>query len=187
MSKLGVSVKDAISFLEEFFVDVSKLLLSVEENMVNNGFSSYGDSASYWYLSRAYYLPKQWLPKYFVRMYTPKDKNNKADKKSAIYGFVDVCLAPANFDEPIIVWGIGQQIERKDIWHIMDSLGFFNVKDDLVPFVTEITSGSWSTLNRNPDSLKQFLYQAKTLTDFNGSVQIVEEIVSPIVQHMNAI
>ena len=93
MSELGQSVCEAIDFLDEFFKDISKLLTNVEQLMGNSDLVPYGDAGSFWYYSRAYYLPNQWLPRYFARMYVsenPSDSN--AGRATELFAFFSAVL-----------------------------------------------------------------------------------------------
>ncbi len=185
MNELGQSVCRAIDFLDEFFKDVSKLLTNIEQSMASSKLLPYGDAATFWYHSRAYYSPHQWLPRYFARIYVSKDpSDSKPDKKSKLFAFFNACLKPINFDQPIAVWGIGQQAEKKDIWHVLDSLGLFNVNNPILNFVSEIQDEKWQELKNVPVALSDFKFRSNYLIELNNSHTAKEKVIDPLLEEL---
>lgn len=144
MSELGQSVYKALNFINEFNSDISSLIKSVEEKMLNTSMSALGDAATFWNHSRALYAPKQWIPWYTARIYVPKPQGKeKPDKKSHCFAFFNIYFSPKYFDEPIAIWGFGTQTEKKDVWRILDGFGFFGASTDSLEFLTELPNNEW--------------------------------------------
>ena len=106
MSNLGTGVYDAFSFLEKFSSDVSRLVTIVEEKLKNKRLIALGDASTFWDLSRAFYAPGQWLPKYIIRHYT-EDLEPEAKKqwKARWLLFFVVYLYPDQFRQPVAACG----------------------------------------------------------------------------------
>ncbi len=178
MSALGESVIEAINFLDEFNADISRQLKTVESSMSNDEWVPYSDAGTFWYYSRAYYSPNQWIPRSFSRIYVTKNpENEKPDRTSQQFRFFSACLKPKNFKQPVAIWGAGEQIGSDDVWDILDSLGFFDISSDILPFLFDADDSQWQKIEPLPQNLSDFRFRSTELTNLN-SAKTIKQLVT---------
>ena len=179
MSELGESVFSAFTFLNDFLKDVSKLVTTVEEKLINKQLVALGDAATFWDHSRALYAPTQWMPKYIVRHYTKDlDLERKRRWKAPWVLFLIVYLTPNQFKEPLAVWGIAIQSENKNIWSILKNFGLYRENPD---FLIQAPSLEWETILDLPKALSSFKYRSINLLELNNAQKVDEIVIEPLI------
>jgi hypothetical protein len=182
MSELGESVFGAVNFLNDFFKDVSKLVTTVEESMTGNKLAPLWGGASFWYYSRAYYAPTQWMPRYIVRQYVSEaPDNSKPDKKSPWFAFFNVYFTPKQILEPVAVWGFGTQDEREDLWKSFDKIA---LNKDGPDFLVGVPVEDWKPIEELPKPLTNFKYQASSVVELNNAQTVDEVVVQPLLREI---
>ena len=181
MNELGKSVFNAFGFLNEFLVDVSKLVTTVEDKMTNNQLLSLGDAATFWDHSRAYRFPGQWLPKYIARHYAVKKVELEDRRKWKISSllFVSIYLTPQKYKEPVVVWGCASQEENKNFWNILKTFGLYTENPD---FLTQVPAENWVSVDQPTRLLAKLKYRSEFLVNINDAANVEKEIVRSLME-----
>lgn len=160
------------------------MLTTIEEKMKNRNMMALGDAATFWYHSRAYYSPGQWLPNHIVRHYTSSNvsSDDRRKWKTGLLVFIAIYLAPEKFQEPIIVWGSALQEETKNFWNILKSLGLYT---DNPEFLTQVPALEWEQFNSNSSVLTEFKYQSDFLVNINDATSLEARIIKPLLEEFN--
>jgi hypothetical protein len=185
MNNLGTSVYDAFSFLEEFSADLSKLVTLVEEKLKNKSLIALGDAATFWYHSRAFYAPGQWLPKYIIRHYTEdlEPEAKKAWKAPWLLFFV-VYLYPDQFRQPVAAWGSVTQSGSKNIWGLLKRVEVYR-KDP--QFLTRVPAKEWANVHDLPDFFSSFKYRSTWLTDLKDAKTVESLVIKALLEEANTL
>ena len=185
MGDLGTSVYDAFGFLEKFSADVSRLVTIVEEKLKNKRLIALGDASTFWDLSRAFYAPGQWLPKYIIRHYTEdlEPEAKKAWKAPWLLFFV-VYLYPDQFRQPVAAWGSITQDGAKNIWQVLKRAEVYS-KDP--QFLTRVPAKEWTNVEDLPDSLSTFKYRSTWLTDLKDAKTVDSVVIEPLLKEAKAL
>lgn len=182
MSELGKSVFKAVSFLNEFFNDVSRLVTTVEERMISNKLASLWGAQSFWGRSTTYYAPTKWIPRYVVRQYAEESADgSKPDGKSPWFVFFNVYFTPKQIGEPVAVWGLGVQIGGKDLWQPFDKLA---LSEDGPSFLETVPVDEWKSVESLPKSLSSFKYRARRVVDLKDAKTVDELIIRPLLEEV---
>lgn len=177
MSELGKSVYEAFIFLDEFLLDVSRLVSHVEEKMTNSRLVAIGDSGGFWEHSRAYYAAKQWLPKYIVRHYTRESKKGRVWKIKWC-AFIIVYLSPNSFKEPVAVWGIAHQNEDKNMYNTLKRIGLYQSSPD---YLNTISTTTWQNLDNPLNDMVALKYQSIPIIEIKDT-QAIDQIVDSLLK-----
>ena len=180
MSDLGASVYDAFSFLEKFLADVSRLVTTVEEKLENKKLLHIGDAAAFWDLSRAFYAPGQWLPKYIIRHYAEEiGPVAKKQWETPWLLFFAVYLYPDQFRQPVAAWGSISQNGTKNMWNILKRLEIYAQNPN---FLTKVPAEEWTSLGELPSALSAFKYQSTLLTDLKDAKTVDSMVIEPLLR-----
>ena len=185
MSDLGLSVYEAFSFLDEFLNDVSKLLTNINDKLSNQHIIALGDAATFWDHSRAYYAPKQWMPKYIIRHYTKEkfiDKRNSWIVPWLVF-FV-VYLYPDRFKNPVAAWGCITQKDVKNIYKTLDKLDLYEQNPK---FLKKVPTEEWTEIDDLPDSLSGFKYQSIWLTNLRDTKIVDTLVIQPLLNEAKSL
>jgi hypothetical protein len=184
MNELGKSVFNTFGFLNDFLKDVSKMMITIEEKMKNNGLMALGDASTFWYHSRAYYAPGQWLPKHIVRHYTSKnvEMEDRRKWKAAFLLFIAIYLTPEKFKEPVVVWGSALQEENKNFWNILKTVGLYAENPE---FLTQAPALEWVPLDRNINFLTELKYRSEFLVNISDATSVEEKIMKPLLEEFS--
>lgn len=178
MANLGSSVYEAFSFLNEFLIDVSKLLTAINEKLSNNRLIALGDAATFWEHSRAYYAPGQWLPKYVIRHFTQEEYiDQKGTWKVPWSVFFVVYLYPDSFKRPVAAWGSIRQKDLKNLYKILNPVDLHRQNPK---FLKKVPAEGWTEIEGLPDSLLSFKYQSIWLTDLRDAKIIDRLVIRPL-------
>lgn len=182
MSELGESVFKAVSFLNEFFKDVSRLVTVVEESMTSNKLVSLWGNASFWYSSTTYGAPTRWMPRYIVRQYVEETvEDSGPDKKSPWFAFFGVYFTPKRIQEPVAVWGIGMQDEQKNLWQPFNKIALKRGGPD---FLVKASVEKWEALQNPPEPLSSFKYQARLVVELNNTETVERLVIQPLLEEI---
>ena len=186
MSELGESVFKAFGFLNDFLKDISKLFTTIEENMGNHGMAAFGDAATFWEHSRAYYAPSKWLPKYIARHYVAKPIGKaKPDLRSQWFVVFVVYLTPEKIQEPMAFWGVGTQAEENDLWDVCNKMGLYH--KDGPDFVEMKSAKGWKSPKKLPKQLKSLKYKICPVVELHSAKVVDEVVIQPLLKEISGV
>jgi hypothetical protein len=121
MSQLGDSVVSAIGFLSQFYHDVSRLLVSIDDALVTQGMVSLVGGQSIWDRSGDFRIPEGWMYRWMFRLYGPDRMKGNTPKVTAAISkavFFGVYFTPKACGEPTAVWGVLSVPEPTDLFSL---------------------------------------------------------------------
>ena len=179
MSELGRSVFSAVEFLTEFHRDVSRLVVTVEEQMTNEGLAPLYGGTAFWNRSITYNSPTSWMPRWVARLYSLKaDNSSKGEEKAPWFVFFNVYFTPKHIGEPVAAWGFGKQKSKQRLGPPIERLLIANDGPD---FLRAIPAEDWMTVDEMPDRLSDFEYQARAVVELCDAQTVDEIVVVPLV------
>lgn len=182
------SIAEAQCTVTTFFQDVSRIMVSVEQQMLENSFAPVGDSSVFQDVSQAFDRGLRWIPSYVARAYVKGKKPTEAvgycihfgpysdpactaflDKSSLSLPFVSLACLRGMKPGPL-------ELDRRQIWDRLWDSGWWATYEDQVNGKLRI----YTTTKEISGFQAKILGALTELSPLGNTAALVERITTPL-------